>query len=114
MFSLLPAHKATEDTEDDEAPASNDDNEGEPIEAPITGLKDTKLTNLGINNIPYILIRVVCGIVLPLMQGQDKLGAGDQAQGGGGQGQYVVPADDGRRYQILIFIIFTYRVRQEN
>ena len=44
-----------------------------------------------INNIPYILIRVVCGIVLPLMQGQDKLGAGDQAQGGGGQGQYVVP-----------------------
>ena len=35
---IIPAHKATEDTEYDKDPASNDENECEPVEAPITGL----------------------------------------------------------------------------
>ena len=39
----------------------------------------------------YILVRVVGGVVLPLVKGEDKLGAGDQAQGGGREGQDVIP-----------------------
>ena len=42
----IPAHEAAEDTKDDETPASNDENECEPIEAPITGLIDEKVINL--------------------------------------------------------------------
>jgi len=74
-----PAHEATENTEEDEDPASNDEDEGEPVEPPVTG----------------ILVRVVCGVVLPLVQGQHKLGAGDQAQGGGSEGQDVIQCQAG-------------------
>jgi hypothetical protein len=42
----------------------------------------------------YILIWVMCLVVLPLMQGEDKLAAGDQAQRGGSEGEDVIPIDD--------------------
>jgi hypothetical protein len=43
---LVPAHEATEDTEDDKNPASNDENEGEPIEAPIACLVKGRVIDL--------------------------------------------------------------------
>ena len=42
----------------------------------------------------YILIRVMCLVVLPLVQGEDKLAAGDQTQRCGSKGEDVVPKDD--------------------
>ena len=60
----------------------------------------------------YILVRVVCGIVLPLVEGEDKLGAGDQAQGGGREGQDVVP--ENKNCYLDVYTRETYSVRQEN
>ena len=39
----------------------------------------------------YILIRCLGGVVLPLVQGQHKLGASDQAHDGDDEGQHVIP-----------------------
>jgi len=75
-----PAHEATENTEEYEDPASNDEDKGEPVEPPVTS----------------ILVRVVGGVVLPLVKGEDKLGAGDQAQGGGREGQDVIQCEAGK------------------
>ena len=42
----------------------------------------------------YILIRVMCLVVLPLVQGEDKLAAGDQAQRSGSECKDVKPIED--------------------
>ena len=62
-------------------------------------------------SVTYILVRVVCGVVLPLVQGQHKLGPGDQVQGGGSQGQDVIPGLDIDSMACLVQS--TYSVRQE-
>ena len=54
----------------------------------------------------------MCGVVLPLVQGQDKLGAGDQAQGGGGEGEDVVPDEDA--CLVCLYLVNTHNVRHEN
>ena len=43
---IIPAHKAAEDTENYEDPASNDENESEPVYAPITGLVKENIKSL--------------------------------------------------------------------
>ena len=64
----------------------------------------------------YILIRVMCLVVLPLMQCEDKLAAGDQAQCGGRKGEDVIPEDqsDGEFFYFHRVVIFTYSVKHEN